>query len=125
MIRTIALTSLILILSAIIAPFSSSETVVEIRIRGYYFTEPATVPFTVVVEPAPHHRALVVEADGDHYFRSSAVPLEGENEKRLHRVEFKSLPAGNYVLRARVLSGRDVVAWDAEPLVVTGGGVER
>ena len=39
---------------------------------------------------------LVVEADSDDYFRSSAIELDGANEKRLHSVEFKNLPAGTY-----------------------------
>lgn len=122
--RTLFLVPLVLAAAASGVPLAG-EDVVEIRLRGFYFTEPATVPITIAVEPAAHHRALVVEADGEHYFRSSAVPLDGENEKRLHTVEFRSLPAGTYVLRAHVLSGQKVVAADAAALVVTGPGLER
>ena len=96
--------------------------VVTIRLRGHYFSEPATVQITVAVEPADNHRALVIEADGEYYFRSSAVMLSGATDKRLHTVEFKNLPAGAYVLRAQVRSSADVLATATEDLVVTGTG---
>jgi hypothetical protein len=50
-------------------------------------------------------------------FRASELELEGANEKRLHSVEFKNLPAGNYILRAAVLGRvgyRDRVLVDIE-----------
>ena len=100
----------------------AAKDVLEIRLRGHYYAEPATVQITVAVEPDPEHRALVIEADGEHYFRSSAVVLDGENEKRLHSVEFKNLPAGTYTLRAQVRSAVDVLATATQDLVVTGVG---
>ena len=81
---------------------------------------------TVAVEPAADNRALVIEADGDHYFRSSALVLDGQKEKRLHSVEFKNLPGGSYTLRAQVRSAADVLATATQDLVVTGiGGGKR
>jgi hypothetical protein len=100
----------------------TAKDVLEIRLRGHYYAEPATVHITVAVEPAANHRALVIEADGEHYFRSSAVMLDGEKEKRLHSVEFKNLPAGSYTLRAQVRSAADVLATATQDLIVTGGG---
>lgn len=99
-----------------------AKDILEIRLRGHYYSEPATVRITVAVEPSSEHRALIVEADGEHYFRSSAVTLDGENEKRLHSVEFKNLPAGTYTLRAQVRSAVDVLATATQDLVVTGIG---
>jgi hypothetical protein len=86
----------------------AAQNVVEIRIRGRFFPEPATVRLTVAVEPSPENRTLVVEADGDRLYRSSEVALEGEHGKRLHTLEFKNLPAGEYTLRAEVLSNVSV-----------------
>ena len=100
----------------------TAKDVLEIRLRGHYYAEPATVQITVSVEPDREHRALLVEADGEHYFRSSAVVLDGENEKRLHTVEFKNLPAGTYTLRAQVRSAVDVLATATQDLIVTGIG---
>ena len=100
----------------------TAKEVLEIRLRGHYYAEPATVRITVAVEPAKEHRALLVEADGDTYFRSSAIVLDGENEKRLHTVEFKNLPAGSYTLRAQLRSTADILATATQDLVVTGIG---
>ena len=121
--RTTFVTVIILALGSLTASRSPAKELVEITVRGHYFAAPATVPITVAVEPGASNRLLVVEADSDDYFRSSAVELDGENEKRLHRVEFKSLPEGQYVLRARVLSKSEAVLGSAVGgLVVTGAG---
>ena len=123
--RTAILAAAFLIIGAISAPRSPAKEIVEIRVRGHYFAAPATVPITVAVEPGAQNRMLIVEADGDDYFRSSGVELAGEKEKRLHAVEFKSLPAGQYTIRAQVLSKSEVLATAVGGLVVTGMTPER
>jgi hypothetical protein len=96
-----------------------AQDVVEIRMRGRYYSEPATVRITVAVEPDQSNRALRVEADGDRLFRSTEIPLEGSKEQRIHVVEFKNLPAGSYSVRASVMSNANVCG-SAEELVVVG-----
>lgn len=122
--NTIVTTSL-LVLGALSVPQSPAKELVEIKVHGYYFAAPATVPITVAVEPGAQNRLLVVEVDSDDYFRSSGVELDGDKEKRLHSVEFKSLPAGEYTLRAQVLSKSDVLGVATGGLVVTGMIPER
>jgi hypothetical protein len=121
--RTALITAVLIIAGAVSA--SLAKELVEIRMRGHYFTAPATVPITVAVEPGAENRTLVVEADSEDYFRSSAIELDGENEKRLHSVEFKSLPAGQYRVRAQVLSKSEVLGSAVGDLVVTGMSPER
>ena len=121
--RTIAWTTVVLGLLATAATVpGTAREMVEIRLRGHYYAEPATVQITVAVEPAAANRVLLIEADGEHYFRGSSLALAGENEKRLHSVEFKNLPAGSYILRAQVRSAADVLATATQDLVVTGTG---
>ncbi len=96
-----------------------AQDVVEIRLRGRYFSEPATIRITVAVQPDAKNRSLVIVADGDRMFRSSQVPLDGENDQRIHTVEFKNLPAGHYVVRAEVHSSADIRG-AAEELLVIG-----
>ena len=120
--RTLIWTSLTLALVTAAAQTGAARDIIEIRLRGHYYAEPATVRITVAVEPDAEHRALVVEADGERYFRSSVLALSGENEKRLHTVEFKNLPAGAYILRAQVRSTEDILATATQDLVVTGIG---
>jgi hypothetical protein len=97
-----------------------ASDVVEIRLHGRYYSEPATVQITVAVEPDHANRVLRVEADGDRMFRATEVTLSGELDKRLHVVEFKNLPAGEYELRAEVLS-RDAVRGLARQEVTVSG----
>lgn len=97
----------------------AAQDVVEIRMRGRYYSEPATVRITVAVEPDAKNRVLVIQADGDRLFRSSQVSLEGDKEQRIHTVEFKNLPAGYYTVRAEVMS-QDKVRGSAEELLVVG-----
>lgn len=120
--RTTMLVAVMLVSGALLAP---AEEIVEIRVRGHYYAAPATVPIVVAVEPRAENRTLVIEADGEDYFRSSEVELNGEKEKRLHSLEFTSLPAGAYVLRAKVRSKSAVLGTAVREFVVTGIIPER
>jgi hypothetical protein len=102
----------------------AAQDVVEIRLRGRYFSDPATVRVTIAVEPNAANRALRVEADGERLFRSSEVALDGEDGKRIHTLEFKNLPAGSYTIRAAVLS-RAQVRGAAEEFLVVGDPADQ
>jgi hypothetical protein len=102
-----------------------AEHVVEIRLHGRYYTEPATVRVTVAVEPDQANRTLVVQADGERLFRSSEVSLEGDRGQRLHTLEFKNLPRGSYVLRAEVHSSAKMRGAAEEQLIVGEVGNSR
>lgn len=103
----------------LVTAVTAGRQVVEIRLRGHYFPEPATVRMTVAVEPHQQNRLLRIEADGDAMYRATEVELAGDTDKRLHLVEFRNLMAGNYVLRAEVLSNSGVLGQATQGLVVT------
>ena len=102
---------------------SDARDVVEIRLQGHFFSEPATVRFLVAVEPDAENRTLRIEADGTDMFRASEVALNGASEKRLHTFTFKNLSAGHYTLRAHVLSSREVRGMATNEMTVTGAGL--
>ncbi len=104
---------------------TSAQPVVEIRIHGRFFTEPATVRITVAVEPDARNRTLVIMADSDQLFRSSELVLDGENGRRIHNLEFKNLPRGYYIVRAEVHSRADLRGAAEQPLVVGDQGERR
>ncbi len=106
--------------SGLVAVSGSANDLVQIRVNGHFFAEPATVEITVAVEPEQENRTLRIEADGDRYFRSSEITLEGSSEKRLHTVEFRNLPAGTYEVRAEVLSTKDVRGMAVQDVEVMG-----
>jgi len=118
--RIIFVTAIMLLVGPPGAPRTPAKQVVEIIVRGHFFSAPATVPITIAVEPAADNRVLVVEADSDDYYRSSSIELDGDKEKRLHAVELRSLPAGEYVVRAQVKSKSDVLGSAVQDLVVMG-----
>ena len=120
-VRTLRRHTLATVITAVFIVGSSlvaAQDVVEIRLRGRYFTDPATVRITVAIEPNADNRTLRVEADGDRLFRSSELALAGEDGKRYHTVEFKNLPAGSYTIRAAVLSSAQIRGAAEEFLVV-------
>ena len=123
--RFAGFTLVILALAALSSPRLPAKEIVEIRIHGHFWRAPATVPITIAVEPGTNNRELIIEADSDDFYRSSTIELDGENEKRLHLVEFKSLPAGDYVVRAQVKSKSQVLGTAVNALVVTGMAPER
>ena len=122
---TIVATAALLLAAPLAAPHAPAKQIVEIRVHGHFFAAPATVPVTIAVEPGASNRALVVEADSDDYYRSSTIELDGENEKRLHTLELKNLPAGDYVVRAEVRSKSETLGTAVNELVVTGITPER
>ena len=107
--------------SIVLGVASRAEEPVKIQVTGRYFAEPATVHITVAVEPNQQNRVLRVEADGDNFFRSADVTLAGENEPRYHTLWFKNLPAGDYVVRATLLSRKTEIAMAETPLIVMSG----
>ena len=122
--RSIALISLTAILALSGATRGDARDVVEIRLHGRYFIEPATVRILVAVEPDAENRALLIEADGDQLYRSSELALTGATDKRLHNIEFRNLPAGAYTLRAQVKSSHDIRGSASQDLIVTGSGAQ-
>ena len=120
--RIIAWSCLTAVLAITGATRGDARDVVEIRLHGRYFIEPATVRILVAVEPDAENRALLIEADGDQMYRSSELALTGAGDKRLHNIEFRNLPAGAYTLRAQVKSSHDVRGTASQELFVTGSG---
>ena len=102
----------------------SAADVVQIRLNGTYFSEPATVRFMVAVEPHEANRVLWIEADSTDLYRASEVSLSGAGEKRLHTLAFKNLTAGHYTLRAEVRSSSGVRGLATREVVVTGVGLQ-
>lgn len=119
MTRLLVWTTIATALVVSLSTTGDAANVVEIRLRGTFFVEPATVRITVAIEPAADQRVLRIAADGEEYYRASDLRLDGETGKRLHVVEFKSLPAGAYMLSAEVLSADVLLARTTQELVVT------
>jgi hypothetical protein len=112
----------VLIIASLAVPGSASQ-IVEIRLRGHYFSAPATVVVNIAIEPGVDNYRLVIEADSPKFFRSSKIELTGVDERRIHTIQFKNLPEGAYLLRAEVQSRTAVLGQASQELTVMGGGL--
>jgi hypothetical protein len=120
--RPVACVALIGALVTALTTTGSAGQVVELRLRGYYYSAPATVFMTIAIEPDDQNTKLRVEADGDRFYRSAELALSGASEKRIHSIEFKNLPEGSYTLRAEVRSKSEVRGQATQEMTVMGIG---
>jgi hypothetical protein len=118
--RTTAFVLVAILTMPMLAVRGGAEQIVEIRVRGHYYSAPATVIVNVAVRPDAANHKLQIEAESERFVRSSVIELEGEGDKRIHTIQFKSLPEGEYVLRAEVRSRTDVRGQAVQMLTVTG-----
>jgi hypothetical protein len=118
--RTTAFVLVAILTMPMLAVRGGAEQIVEIRVRGHYYSAPATVIVNVAVRPDAANHKLLIEAESQRFVRSSVIELEGEGDKRIHTIQFKSLPEGEYVLRAEVRSRTDVRGQAVQMLTVTG-----
>ena len=86
---------------------------------------PANLVVRAVVEADADNRGIAVIAESEDFYRSSEIQLDGNHAPRINTFEFRSLPPGNYSVKA-MLMGRD-----SEPrltlrqqvnVMVSGGG---
>jgi hypothetical protein len=95
---------------------------VDMRVPPRQALEPATVVVTAIVEPDSSNRAVQIEAEAADFYRSSMVPLDGEDGPRTTRVEFHGLPGGQYEVRMVVLGAEGRPRASAARDVTVAGG---
>jgi hypothetical protein len=64
---------------------------------------PSDLMVRVHVAPDVAGRALVIVADSGEYYRSSVTQLDGESGPRTIVLELRSVPGGDYQIRAAVV----------------------
>lgn len=79
---------------------------ISIRVSPAVSFAPANLVIRTSVEPDADNRAMEIVADSEEFFRSSAVQLNGDRAPKTTMFEFRSLPPGDYQVRA-VLFGAD------------------
>jgi hypothetical protein len=66
---------------------------------------PANLVVRTTVEADAANRAIEIVAESEEFYRSSEIQLDGAHAPRVTQFEFRSLPKGDYVVRA-VLKGQ-------------------
>ena len=72
----------------------------DVRMSGSAGLAPATLRWAVFVDVHEDNRLLRVSLDGDDFFQSSDVQLDGTQSPRTHFVSWRDIPAGEYVVTA-------------------------
>ena len=70
---------------------------------------PAHMRIRARIEPNAENRTLAVVADGDDFYRSSEIQLDGEHAPRTVELRFSDLPGGEYEVYAVLMdaAGRE------------------
>ncbi len=63
---------------------------------------PANLIVRAMVLADADNRAVEIVAESDDFYRSSMIQLEGDKAARTTQFEFRSLPPGNYEVRANL-----------------------
>ena len=71
-----------------------------VRVSPMVAQPPAFITVRADVEVDDDNRSLEVSAEGDAFFTSSRIPLEGRKAPRFSEIYFENLPAGSYRVKA-------------------------
>jgi hypothetical protein len=85
---------------------------------------PATLRVRARIEPNEANRSLSLIADGENFYRSSAIPLDGDQAPRIVELWFPNVPGGEYEVLAVLTdsTGRDrAVARESVSILSSGG----
>ena len=72
---------------------------------------PAVLRVRVSIEPSAVNRSLEVIADGDQFYRSSEIQLEGDHSPATFNLEMRDLPAGDYRVTGVLKDGAGHERW--------------
>jgi hypothetical protein len=74
----------------------ASEQRLRIDVAPRFTMAPGAFRVRAIVSPEARNRTLEVVADGDNYYRSSTIPLDGANAATITEMLLQNLPKGAY-----------------------------
>ncbi len=92
---------LLLILATAVAPLGAGERV-NLHVTPWVAFAPATLRLRAQVDTNKDNRSVEIIAESDDFYRSSEVELAGDQAPRTTTIEFRSMPGGEYNVRAIV-----------------------
>jgi hypothetical protein len=84
-----------------VAPINGTASL-KMNVSPAQSLAPAYLRVRVTVEPDVVNRTVVVVAESADYYRSSEMPLEGDQGPRTLFFEFRGVPSGDYQIRSIV-----------------------
>jgi hypothetical protein len=85
------------------ATFATANDPLSIRVSPAVAFAPANLIIRARIDPDSYNRALEVVAESEDFYRSSTVQLEGDRAPKTTSFEFRSVPPGEYEVRASVI----------------------
>jgi hypothetical protein len=97
-------TVIALLFVALIATAGTSSELETLRlaVNPKFAHSPGTFRAVAIVERNAENRWLVLCAESADYYRSSTIQLNGGEAARRHEMFFRRLPAGRYLIQARL-----------------------
>jgi hypothetical protein len=94
-----------------------------IKVSPAFSFAPANLVIRTSVDPDADNRSLEVVAESADFYRSSAIPLDGDHAPKTTQFEFHSLPPGEYTVSVVVTGpgGRQRAVSRATARVVESG----
>ncbi len=99
----------------------------SIRVSPIVAFAPANLIVQTIVAADNSNRSIEIIAESPEFYRSSEMPLDGDRAPRRTRFEFKSLPGGDYEVRAvlKGVGGAEIASVLSHVNVVESGTMSR
>jgi hypothetical protein len=113
-----------ILMVAAIRPAGAGERMI-MKVTPAVAFAPANLVVRAVVEADADNRAIAVIAESEDFYRSSEIQLDGDHAPRTSIFEFRSLPSGNYSVKAMLMGrGNEPVLTLRQQVnvMVSGGG---
>src|SRR5262245_48717690 len=88
---------------------------------------PANLNVQATIESDPDNRSIEIMAESGEFYRSSEIQLDGESAPRTTVFQFRSLPTGEYAVRAvlKGQGGHERATVERKVTIVEGGSTLR
>jgi hypothetical protein len=112
----------ILVVAAIL-PIRARERMI-LRVSPAVAFAPANLIMRTMIEADAENRAVEIVAESPEFYRSSEIQLDGEHAPRTTTFEFRSLPPGDYEVKATLLgsNGSPLATVRQQVNVIASGG---
>jgi hypothetical protein len=81
------------------------EGPLRVAVTPIHSFAPATVTIRARIEPSAENRMLALVADGDDFYRSSEIQLDGDHAPKIVDLRVANLPGGEYQISAVLADG--------------------
>lgn len=98
-----------------------------IRVSPSVAFAPATLSVRTTIEADAGNRSVEIVAESEDFYRSSEMQLDGETAPRTAMFQFRSLPTGEYAVRAILKGpgGHEIATVQQKVNIVESGKVAR